>query len=402
MNAFSAHYFDGITSRMHAVTVSRDGAGSVRVSGDGIERLAPAADLRLSPRLGRTPRTIAFTDGARLLVSDHPLLDDWFPSEDRLLRLVDRLERHAHAVAASIALCVAALVAAVVWGIPWAADRIAGQVPLAVEAKLGEGVLGQLDQYFGFEPSTLAAEREAELRSRFARVVAAAAMADTHRLEFRSAEEIGANALALPGGTIVVTDQLVDVLSDDRAFDAIVAHELGHQRHRHALRQTLRSSFVIVLAAFFAGDVSAASSVVVGVPTFLLQSHYSRGFEEESDRHAFDTLEAMGESPAWFAEAMRGLNEAHEDYGEEVKYLSTHPSSTARIEAAEAAGAAFLERHPEKFRDVPGYDACEEEGICEDDEYEDEDEDCDDCAEAEVDCADDGVDAEPGDCPIET
>jgi len=30
------------------------------------------------------------------------------------------------------------------------------------------------------------------------------------------------------------------------------------------LRQTLRSSFVVILAAFFAGDVSAASTVVVG------------------------------------------------------------------------------------------------------------------------------------------
>ncbi|HNR91428.1 MAG TPA: M48 family metallopeptidase [Dokdonella sp.] len=384
MNTFSAHWFDGVTSRMHEVMVSRDAAGVVHVAGDGVERSAALAGLRITPRLGRTPRTIAFDDGARLLVADHPLLDAWFPSEDRLQRLVDRLERHAHAVAASIVVCVAALVVAVVWGIPWAADRIAEQVPMSVEDRLGDGVLAQLDDHFGFGPSGLESAREAELRARFERVVAAAATVRAHRLEFRHSDEVGANALALPGGTIVVTDDLVEAMSDDRAFDAIIAHELGHQQHRHALRQTLRSSFVIVLGAFFAGDVSAASSVVIGVPTFLLQNHYSRGFEEESDRYAFATLEAMGESPAWFAEGMRNLQQAHEDYGDAAAWLSTHPSDEARIAAAEAAGEAFLERHPDRFRDVPGYDPCADEDICEDEEPE---EDCgeDDCADAESD-----------------
>lgn len=396
MNAFSAHWFDGLTSRMHAVTVSRADDGQVHVSGEGVERREPLAGLRISPRLGRTPRTIVFADGARVLVADHPMLDAWFPAEDRLQRLVDRLERHAHVVAASIVLCVASLVVAVVWGIPWAADRIAEQIPAGVEAKLGEGVLEQLDQRFGFEPSGLEATREAVLRERFSRVVAASGIGTTQRLEFRHAESVGANALALPGGTIVVTDELINAFEDDRAFDAVIAHELGHQQHRHALRQTLRSSFVIILGAFFAGDVSAASSVVIGVPTFLLQSHYSRGFEEESDRFAFATLESLGESPAWFAEAMRGLSAAHDDTGDEVTYLSSHPSNDERIDAAEAAGAAFLERHPEKLRDVPGYDACEDEGLCDDEESTDECEGADACAaDAEV-CVDQ-ADASDGD-----
>ncbi len=404
MNAFSAHWFDGATSRMHAVTVTRGDDGFVQVTGDGVDRREPLAGLRISPRLGRTPRTIAFTDGARVLVADDPLLDAWFPQEDRLQRLVDRLERHASAVAASIVLCVAALVVSVVWGIPWLSDRIAERVPASVEARLGDGVLDQLDRVFGFGPSGLVTAREAELRARFERVVAASGATGAHRLEFRHAEAVGANALALPGGTIVITDDLVNALHDDRAFDAVIAHELGHQQHRHALRQTLRSSFVIVLAAFFAGDVSAASAVVVGVPTFLLQSHYSRGFEQESDRHAFATLEAMGESPAWFAEAMRALMIAHDevDGGDGVKYLSTHPSSGERIAAAEAAGAAFLERHPDKFRDVPGYDPCEDEGICEDEAAEDpasagEPDACSD--DGTEPCVEEDADPVPGECP---
>ena len=390
MNAFTAHWFDGASSRMHAVTVSCDAERDVHVRGDGVDHSERLSNLRITSRLARTPRTIVFPDGARVLVADHALLDDWFPHEDRLQRLVDRLERHAHAVAASLVICVAATLSAFVWGVPWLSDRIAAQVPPAVEAKLGDGVLGQLDGVFGFEPSALDAQRQDELRARFARIVAARPAAGEQRLLFRKAEEVGANALALPGGTIVVTDALVKLFTDDREFDAVVAHELGHQHDRHALRQTLRSSFVIVLAAFAAGDVSAASTVVVGVPTFLLQSHYSRGFEDDADRFAFIALAAMGESPAWFAEAMRKLDAEHAGYGEDVAWLSTHPASTARIEAAEAAGAEFLIAHPEKYRDVPGYDPCAEDGACEDEdssEYEvDENED----APEPGSCADDG------------
>jgi Zn-dependent protease with chaperone function len=393
VNAFTAHWFDGLTSRMHAVTVSCADDGQVQVVGDGVDRREALTALRISPRLGRTPRTIVFADGARLLVADHALLDAWFPAEDRLQRLVDLLERHAHAVAASIIVSVVALVVTFVWGVPWLSDRIAMQIPASVEARLGEGVLGQLDRVFGFEPSTLDEQRQDELRARFDRLVASLPSMGEQRLLFRHAEGVGANALALPGGTIVVTDELVALFADDREFDAVVAHELGHQHDRHALRQTLRSSFVVVLAAFFAGDVSAASTVVVGVPTFLLQSHYSRGFEDDADRFAFRALAAMGESPAWFAEAMRKLDAEHADYGEDVSYLSTHPASSARIEAAEAAGAEFLIAHPEKAKDVPGYDPCAEDGACEDVE----DVECsDDTCEEEG--AEDRIQPLPGEC----
>ena len=391
MNAFTAHWFDGVSSRMHAVTVACDADRNVHVSGDDVEHSAPLASLRITSRLARTPRTIVFEDGARVLVADHALLDAWFPVEDRLQRFVARLERHAHAVAASIAICIAASIVAFVWGVPWLSDRIAEQIPAAVETRLGDGVLAQLDGMFGFKPSELDAQRQDELRARFARITAVLPESGGYRLLFRHAEDVGANALALPGGSIVVTDDLVALFSDDREFDAVVAHELGHQQHRHALRQTLRSSFVAVLAAFFAGDVSAASTIVIGVPTFLMQSHYSRGFEDDADRFAFTTLAAMGESPAWFAEAMRKLDAENADYGEDIAWLSTHPASTARIDAAEAAGAEFLMAHPEKFDDVPGYDPCAEEGACEDDDYSDDEEDAETEAVPEPgSCADDG------------
>lgn len=400
MNVFKANYFDGLTSRLHEVEVERVDATTIRVVGDGLDRSDPVSSLRISPRLARITRTIEFADGARILANDHPLLDGWFAHEDRLQRVVDRLERHAHAVAASIVICLVVGFATFAWGVPWMADRITEHVPADVEEALGGEVLGQLDRYFGFAPSKISRERQDELSARLSKLTVDLPEADQYQLAFRDAASVGPNALAIPGGTIVITDQLTDLLADDREFDAVIAHEIGHQQHRHALRQTLRSSFVLVVAALFTGDVSSASAIVVGVPTFLLQSHYSRGFEEDADAFAFTTLATHNTSPAWFSAAMRKLDTFNHDSNEEegVAYLSSHPSSASRIAAADAAGEAFISAHPELIRETPYYDACEDAGVCADedegeDEYEDDDV-CDGCDGTDADKADQNSEAD--------
>jgi Zn-dependent protease with chaperone function len=401
VNAFKAHYFDGQSSRMHEVDIARVDVATIHVFGDGIDRTEAIGSLRISPRLARIVRTIEFSDGARVMANDHPLLDQWFPNENRLQRVVDRLERHAQAVAASILICLAMGVVTFVWGVPWMADRIAAQVPTDVEQSLGSEVLGQLDKY-GFKPSRISQERQDALSARFATLSSALPDSSHYRLAFRDAKSVGPNALAIPGGTIVITDQLTRLFSDDREFDAVIAHEIGHQQHHHALRQTLRSSFVLVIAALFTGDVSSASTIVVAVPTFLLQSHYSRGFEEEADDFAFATLAAHNTSPAWFASAMRKLDDhydvdSNKDHG--TAYLSSHPSSASRIAAAEASGQDFIALHPEQIRETPGYDPCEEEGICPD---EDDSQNCDGDECIDPDEADENADGEdapdPGSC----
>ena len=396
MTSLAARYFDGQSSRVHDVAVELLDTQTLRLRGAGIERDEPLENLSVSPRLARIARTIELADGARLLLDDHPLIDQWFPLHNPLQRWVDRLERHAHAVAASIVVCVLSGAVLFYWGVPWMSDRIAAQLPEQVETRLGEEVLAQLDRFAGLAPSSLDMERQSGLLERFAALKADMPGAENHRLLFRNAAGIGPNALALPGGTVIITDQLVSLVNDDREIDAVLAHELGHQQQHHALRQTLRSSFVIVIAAMFAGDVSSASAVVVAVPTFLLQGHYSREFESEADAFALRTLAERGISPAWFAQAMRTLEAFVSDQGESDDspgYLSSHPQTRERIDEAEFAGEKFAIEHPELYRERPDYDACAEDGICEDAESEEMDSDevyeCvdDDCERVEPDAS---------------
>ena len=362
--SFAGIYYDGSNGRRRAVELRRIGASHYAIAGDGIERSGGIASLSITPRLARIARTIELPDGARVLLAHDAAIDGWFPRRNAVETIVDRLERHAYAVAAAIVISAATLVAGAKWGVPWIADRIAWAMPPAIEQSIGEQVLANLDR-LGLAPSALDPSRRDALAARFADL---AGDAPTYRLEFRNAPGVGANAFAIPGGTVVVTDQLVAALGDDREFDAVVAHEIGHQRQRHALRQALRGSLVAIVAALFAGDVSSAGAVVIAVPTFLLNSHYSRGFEEEADRQAFALLAAHDESPHWFAEAMQRLQSETPDDGQ-LAYLSSHPSTYERIANAESAAMEFAVAHP---------DLCPD-GVCPGEEADDADDgDCDD------------------------
>jgi Zn-dependent protease with chaperone function len=363
---FAATYYDGVSGRAHAVELRRVGIGHYAIEGDGVLRGGALSSLRITPRLARVSRTIELPDGARALVAHDAAIDGWFPRQGRFEAAINQLEHHAQVVGAAIFVCAATLAIGAIWGVPRAADAIALRIPPSVETALGKEVLENLDR-FGLKPSTLAASRRGALVERFDKLAADAGARYT--LAFRDAPGVGANAFAIPGGTIVVTDQLVRKLGDDREFDAVVAHEIGHQQRRHALRQTLRGSIVAIVAAFFAGDVSSAGTVVVAVPTFLLTSHYSREFEDEADRYAFDLLARRGESPHWFAEAMRVLQAAHPGSGRSrVSYLSSHPDAVDRITQAEDAAIKFAAAHP---------DLCPN-GVCPG-EGPDADADCADC-----------------------
>ena len=117
----------------------------------------------------------------------------------------------------------------------------------------------------------------------------------------------GANALTLPNGTIVFTDEMVNLAVNDHELVAILGHEIGHVVHRHILRRIIQDSTITILILFITGDVSSASSVVLALPSILLDLSYSREFEIEADDFAFDFFINNNLEPEYFAQIMRRL-----------------------------------------------------------------------------------------------
>jgi Zn-dependent protease with chaperone function len=197
------------------------------------------------------------------------------------------------------------------------------------ETVLGSEALEGMDQ-FGFAPSSLPPERQEELAAKLEALAAAAPDAPAYRLEFRAAPIIGANAFALPAGIIVLTDELVALAQADEEILAVLAHELGHVRHRHMMRRLLEGSAVALLVAGVTGDVSAATSLAAAAPTLVLQSKFSRDNEREADAYAFELMRRAGIAPQHFG-AILARMEAQAPRGPMLPtFLSSHPETAER------------------------------------------------------------------------
>src|SRR6185436_5206099 len=128
------------------------------------------------------------------------------------------------------------------------------------------------------------------------------------RLLFRDAPRIGANAFALPGGTIVLTDGLVAAAQSDDEILGVLAHEVGHVEGRHSLQQIYRAAGLAVMALLIAGDSSEIVDNVVSQASALTLLSYSRGFEADADQRSVALMQAAGRDPGAFLDLIDRLS----------------------------------------------------------------------------------------------
>jgi predicted Zn-dependent protease len=182
-----------------------------------------------------------------------------------------------------------------------------------------------------FEPTAVSADRQARLAERFDRLRLPTAGDSTgHEIIFRKSDVLGPNAMALPSGTIVVTDALVALATTDEEIIAVLAHEAGHVVRRHGLRLLFQNSLIALAVTWLIGDVSA---IAAAAPTALLQAKYSRDLESEADSYALVALRLNGIPAEHLALMLERLEDSAEQSGTAgvLAYLSSHPVTSERI-----------------------------------------------------------------------
>lgn len=332
--AVTGFYFDGKSSKRHVVTLECF-RNVLRLKGDNLELIIPEAELNIPPPLGRSARLVFLPGGAHCEIA----CDDFstvFP--DRPRGLVPLLEQHWLAVSASVILSFAVVAAAYFWGLPYIAEVTAGKIPAALSAGLDRQVLANFDDN-AFEPSRLPADRRQAITQLF-KSLRFPDGAKPGELVFRSSPKLGANAFTLPGGSIVVLDELVNLAGNDREILAVLAHEAGHGHEHHAMRQLFQASAVGLFVFWYMGDISHLLSVVT---TVLLETRYSREFERNADAYAVSLLRANHLSGGSLADMLEKIQNRGKDakavtqlqnperFGQVLGYLSTHPDTDERI-----------------------------------------------------------------------
>lgn len=343
---FQAEFYDGVSARARSVWVEVH-AGSLRVRVEDQLLTYKFADIDVQAKLGAAKRLIDLPDGARLEADDISELEAAMPSKSAAFwSLLHYLENNLGWVFVSLFCTVFVGWAFLQHGVPKLAEYVAKVTPPSVEANLGEQVLKGLDHKFGyFSPSKTKETRQANIATALNQLCEANDCPD-YRLEFRDGGVIGANAFALPGGIMVVTDGMIALAKNDTEIIAVLAHELGHVKERHAFRQSIQGTLSGLLLAAATGDVSSMAS---GLPAVLVQMRYSRMHELEADGFALKALQKSCLPPRAFAdilfrlqnqvpkasgkksESKKTKESSSDAYDPISDMLSTHPNTIERI-----------------------------------------------------------------------
>jgi len=219
---------------------------------------------------------------------------------------------------------VCSILALAFFGIPFVADRLAPLVPTAVEQRIGQAVDKQARAIFGGKTCDGAAGQAAfsSLIDKLKR----AGEIDTP-LDASVLSSDMSNAFALPGGKIYLLDGLLQKARDPDEIAGVLAHELGHVRHRDNLRRIIQTGGTSFLIGLLFGDVTGGGAMVF-VGRSLFDASYSRDAERAADAFAMEVMHKLGRSAKPMGEFLFRVTGS--ESGKTISILASHPLTEER------------------------------------------------------------------------
>jgi len=308
--------------------------------------------LSFSDRVGSIDRKVYIQGEGVFQTSDNDTIDQWLKHSQKAQgyrgsNWLHRFETHWGMIISSAVMVGLLTVVLFVWGLPAGSKYVAASLPKSFAETLSDHTLEIMDKAF-FKPSELTDEQQATITDHFHTNLTPVYLGKYNlKLHFRKLGGL-ANAFALPSGDIVVTDELVERLKAPGQLESVILHEIGHVHYHHGMTNLVHSSAIgVLLLAILGNDEVLFQELLVGFPVFLMQQHYSREAEMEADEYAFAKMVELGFDPVRFAEALELivpdegdslLDSPEEESASKVKeygqYLSTHPETKERVEAA--------------------------------------------------------------------
>lgn len=326
-----ATYYDGVTSKPQeaAVRVSDMNSLEVRLP-DGDRFQWPLEHKGMEWERTRTMLRLSFGEHPRkvLLIRDEPFIQSF------ALRMrytgrqgtYDRLLGVARSGPVLFFLgVIALLVCAYIWVLPWTAERLVMVVPNAVDERIGEAAFQQMALAMPMDP-----ERTQALQAFGDQLDLSPSYTPTYHV----VKEDQVNAFALPGGHIVVFTGILDRMDSADELAALLAHEATHVEERHSTRMMARSMAGYLFLSLLIGDVNAVVAVVAENANALRNLGYGRGLESEADGAGQQRLWENGVDPQAMVQLLELLQREAMDMPEQMAFLSSHPLTSERIDAA--------------------------------------------------------------------
>ncbi len=227
--------------------------------------------------------------------------------------------------------------------IPQLSDRVAMQVPVFWEEKLGLTVLENLPKTLAPTPDP---EKEKALQVIVDRLLTAHPSQPYDIRIYISPFQM-VNAVALPGGHIIVFQGLLNIADSPEELAGVLAHEIQHVLLRHSTRDIIRALTSQILLTLMLGDMNGSMEVALDVAGELDGLRHSRNMEREADRHGMEMILSAGIDPNGMVSMFEKLGEQEkllpqgekpetsgpeEDPSSWTEYLSTHPAGNDRVD----------------------------------------------------------------------
>jgi len=147
----------------------------------------------------------------------------------------------------------------------------------------------------------------------------------------------GINAFAAPGGYIVVTLGLYQLLENEAQLAGVLAHEISHvvrKHHLKALQKTMKREFWTDLTVDAVVDKSDRKTTqkLISSGVQLYATGLDRKYEFEADLRGVVLAARAGYDPFAFLDVLTTIDSINPQSAELTVFMNTHPSTGDRLD----------------------------------------------------------------------
>ena len=167
------------------------------------------------------------------------------------------------------------------------------------------------------------------------------------------------NAFSCPGGIIFVSSGLLKTIQSEDQLAGVLAHEVAHVGHKHALKSIQRAQFFNGVGKITAANMEGKKgkefeSMIGGLQNTLFDKGLDQNMEFEADRTALETAYRTGYDPNGFVDVLKELKRIQSQSTQKGSWFSTHPPLDGRIQNCQAElrhypDAKTLAHLPDRF-----------------------------------------------------
>ena len=329
---FDAQYFDGQTSKPVMVKVSMmESSLSINASEPYIAKQISIQQIHFFRSIDKDRIVINFNEGnAECVDISYPEIASIFTTQYPGLNRKNKLSNWGQLSNRKVSLllgCLLLLIGIIYfYGIPMIGEASTKLISKQQEMTLGNTIYENLIKSY----------RQDTLKTRIAnQLVKKIDFQSPYDIQVTVVHEKEKNAFALPGGHIVIFTGLLDAIEDHAAFFALLAHEVSHVNHQHALRSIFRSMATSLFISVLLSDVNGVSSLLIDNANQFKTLSFSRNLESEADAEGLKVLLHNGIDPNGMIRLFKILMQQSDELDQQWAFLSTHPLTKKRIETIE-------------------------------------------------------------------